>query len=238
MIPHKTHRLATGIRSTLGSMAVGAAGLALSAAAMAVDPYAKSDDSWISISGKVVAAQDDRFALDFGEGVISVEMDDWDWYQEGRALLEGQEVIVYGRIDDDLYEIRSIEAASVHVDSLNSTFFASPVDEEDITNIYVGSYFAFPRTEGQEVSVTGMVKDIEGREFTLDTGVREMRIDTIGLGYNPLDDEGYQQIDAGDFVSVSGELDLDFFEQREIRADRVLTLSPESRTRPAPGTMH
>ncbi|WP_237066361.1 hypothetical protein [Microbulbifer guangxiensis] len=238
MIPHETHNLAKSIRTALGGMAVGAAGLVLSSAAVAEDPYDKADDSWISVTGTVVSAQADRFALDFGEGVITVEMDDWDWYQEGQALLDGQEVIVYGRIDDDLYEIRSIEAASVHVDSLNSTFFASALDEEDINNIYVGSYFAFPRTEGQEVSLTGRVKAIEGREFTLDTGVREMRIDTIGLGYNPLDDEGYQQIDAGDFVSVSGELDLGFFEENEIRADRVLTLSPEIRRKPVSRVTH
>ncbi|SDJ87640.1 hypothetical protein [Microbulbifer yueqingensis] len=229
MIPHEKQRLTRAIGTTLGGIAAGAAGLVLSLPALAADPYKKPDDSWISIAGEVVTAEDDRFSLDFGDGVIVVEMDDWDWYQEGRALLPGQEVIVHGRVDDDLYELRTIEASSVHVDSLNSTFFASALDEEDIPRIYVGSYFSFPLVEGREMSLTGMVTDIDGREFTLDTGVREMRVDTVGMGYNPLDDEGYQQVDAGDFVSVSGELDLGFFEENEIRAGRILSLAPEER---------
>ncbi|WP_237055103.1 hypothetical protein [Microbulbifer sediminum] len=229
MIPHKTQRLTSAIGTTLGGIAAGAAGLVLSMPALAADPYKKPDDSWISIAGEVVNVEDDRFSLDFGDGAVVVEMDDWDWYPEGRALLPGQEVIVHGRVDDDLYELRTIEASSVHVDSLNSTFFASALDEEDIPSVYVGSYFSFPLVEGREMSLTGIVKDVDGREFTLDTGVREMRVDTVGMGYDPLDDEGFQRIDAGDFVSVSGEFDLGFFEENEIRADRVLSLSPEER---------
>lgn len=61
--------------------------------------------------------------------LITVEMDDWDWYAEGAALSEGDRVTVYGFIDDDFYELRSIEASSVYVDDFNTFFYASGLDE-------------------------------------------------------------------------------------------------------------
>ncbi len=42
-------------------------------------------------------------------------MDDWDDDADAYALLEGDEVTVSGRIDDNLYEIRTIEASRVYV---------------------------------------------------------------------------------------------------------------------------
>jgi len=75
------------------------------------------------------------------------------------------------------------------------------------------------------MSLSGTVESVSGREFILDTGTGEIQVDTISLGYNPLDEVGYQQVDVGDRVSVTGELDRDFFERKEILADTVVTLS-------------
>lgn len=46
----------------------------------AQDPYARADDAWISISGTVALPTASAFMLDYGDGVITVEMDDWDTY--------------------------------------------------------------------------------------------------------------------------------------------------------------
>lgn len=43
-------------------------------------------------------------------------MDDFDFYHEGNALLHDDQVVVYGNIDDDLFEKRSIESSSVYVE--------------------------------------------------------------------------------------------------------------------------
>ncbi|MDX1562738.1 MAG: hypothetical protein R3305_07410 [Gammaproteobacteria bacterium] len=45
------------------------------------------------------------------------------------------------------------------------------------------------------------------------------------LGHSPLDDAGYQKIETGDRVSVTGRFDRDFIEGREFEADSVITLS-------------
>ncbi|MGM0425831.1 MAG: hypothetical protein ACQEQ7_01185 [Thermodesulfobacteriota bacterium] len=74
--------------------------------------------------------QEDSFTLDYGEGTVLVEMDDWDWYDEEGTVLEGDKVTVYGKIDDDLYEATSIEASSVYVENLGTYFYASSADEE------------------------------------------------------------------------------------------------------------
>lgn len=196
---------------------VSAMTLALTSTAMAKDPYMAENNSWISLDGTVVSSGGASFELDYGTGIVTVEMDGWDWYGKASALLEGDKVTVYGRVDDDLYEVASIEASSVYVKNLNTYFYANDLDEEDVilpTRI----------TSATGLQVQGTITDIIGREFTLDTGAKKVKVDTIEMGYNPLDDKGFQQLDKGDFVQVTGHLDVDFFEKAEIMADSVTTL--------------
>jgi uncharacterized protein YdeI (BOF family) len=184
-----------------------------------VQPYSKPDNSFISINGTVQSAKADSFVLDYGDGIITVEMDDWDWYREGYKLLNGDNVTVYGRIDDDLFEVAKIEASSVYVKGLNSFFFANDADEEDFA--YVN--FVAPMT----AAINGEVQEINGREFTVDTGTGALSVDTSSMPYNPLDKEGYQRVEKGDRVSVVGALNPGFFSEREIEADAVMTLSKD-----------
>lgn len=182
-----------------------------------VDPYAKPSNSFITINGTVKSAGPDSFLLDYGKGLITVEMDDWDWYPEGYKVLGGDNVTVYGRIDDDLFEITTIEASSVYVKGLNSFFFANDTDEEDV------AYVNFIPTT--TAAIQGEVTSIDGREFTVSTGNGVVTVDTATMPYNPLDKEGYQQVKVGHRVSVVGGLNPGFFSEREIEADAVMTLS-------------
>lgn len=180
----------------------------------------KSDDSFVSISGVVASAATDSFQLDYGEGLITVEMDDWDWYPEAAALLDGDNVTVYGVIDDDMMETKSIEATSVFVKGLNTYFYASGSDEEDVI------YNAITQPMLKAVlDVTGTVKSINGREFTIDVGTRDLTVDTSSMTYNPLDKEGFQVIEVDDRVKVTGNMDYALFEANEIDATGVITLA-------------
>lgn len=183
-----------------------------------VDPYAKPDNSFITINGTVKSAGPDSFMLDYGEGLVTVEMDDWDWYPDGYKVLGGDNVTVYGRVDDDMFEITTIEASSVYVKGLNSFFFANDADEEDV------AYVSFVPTT-TTASIQGDVTSIVGREFTVSTGTGVVTVDTATMPYNPLDNEGYQRVKVGDRVSVVGGLTPGFFSAREIEADAVMTLS-------------
>jgi hypothetical protein len=120
-------------------------------------------------------------------------------------------------VDDDFFETTTIEASSVYVEDLDTYFYASGADEEEVMTTVTTFY-------DYDFEVTGKVTSVQGREFTIDTGDRTMSIDTVDMAYNPLDDQGYQQIEEGDRVTVFGDMDLSLFDEREISAETIVTL--------------
>ncbi len=121
-------------------------------------------------------------------------------------------------IDDDFYELATIEASSVYVENINTSFYARAVDEEDRvvsvnTPLVISSY-----------TVHGTVSDTDDDSFTLDTGRRELTVDTEDMLYDPLDDAGYQKVEEGDIVSVNGYLDGGLFADQEVDARFITTL--------------
>jgi uncharacterized protein YdeI (BOF family) len=196
--------------------------LALSGALAAQpDPHSVPDESWISLSGTVTSVTPDAFRLDYGDGMITVEMDDWDAFGDAFPLVDGDKVTVYGDVDENLYAEDTIEAASVYVEDLNSFFYASAADEEELgvwaldTAVTVGN-----------VDYVGTVETVDSGadSFTIDTGRQELTVEVDSLLYDPLDDEGFQKIESGDVVSVEGVLDADFFTNNDLVADRIVTL--------------
>ncbi len=187
--------------------------------AAAINPYALEDESWISINGEVVTVTADAFELDYGDGQITVEMDDGDRDADGYKLMQGDEVRVSGMIDDDFYNLTTIEASSVYVKNIDTYFYASAMDEEDIGYSIISPSVTDTVVQGTITSV-----DVNGEQFTLDSGLQELTVEVDELTYNPLDDEGLQQLDVGDRVSVQGSIDHDFFEGRVFEANYVTTL--------------
>lgn len=212
-------------RTRLAACVVGAAIAALTAAAaLAQDrsPYTLADGSWITISGTVDSVRPDSFTLDYGDGTVIVEMDDGDRDADAYQLLRGDMVSVAGRVDDDLYELTSIEASSVFVENIGTTFLSSSVDEESAD--FWTAAVAVP-TDISKTTVYGTVTDVDEEEFLIDAGLRELRVDVDDMAYNPLDDEGYQKIRVGDRVRVTGDIDRSLFEGRELEADTIVKLS-------------
>jgi len=186
------------------------------------NPYALADESWISISGEVQFLQPDSFTLDYGDGSVIVEMDDGDRDADAYKLIEGDNVNVLGVIDRDLFELTSIEASSVFVEKLDTYFYSSAVDEEDIPLLMA-------TIEEKPASfVQGKVTDVDNTEFSISFGLNEIRVDVDDMLYNPLDDEGYQKVEVGDVVRVKGELDTDFLQGREFEAERITTIRKAS----------
>lgn len=217
----KRSLLSLSIASTL--VATPVAALAADAGAENESPYLAPDGSWITLSGKVTSTTADTFMLDYGKGLVTVEMDDWDWFEESGEVLPGDNVTVYGEVDDDTFEGAKLEASSVYVESLGTYFYASAADEESFNDLDVA-----PTIDVGQMIVTGTVKSVTGSEFTIDSGVQEMTVDTALMPYDPMDDEGFQQIEVGDLVSVTGDVEDDTFETSEILADTVVTLEDDS----------
>jgi len=206
----------------LGAGNAAAAPAALAPTDAAARLAAATDRNWINLSGTVVSASPSAFVLDYGPGTVTVEMDDWDWYQEGKALVPGDEVVVTGKVDDDLYQFKRIEASSVYAKNLNTYFYASGADEELLAEntVYVASLPTYSDT-------TGLVTAIEGREFTVGAGVGAVRVDTSQLKDNPLDGEGRQRVKVGDRVYAWGDLDIEPRERVELLAKGVVSLTKD-----------
>jgi uncharacterized protein YdeI (BOF family) len=211
-IAHKRGWTATVAATSLGLLLSGGQ-------VMSATPKNKPDGSFITISGTVVHTEPDAFRLDYGDGVITVEMDDFDEYPEGHAMMLNDQVEVHGVIDNDSFERKTIEASSVYVENLSTHFYASAADEEDFATWTAST----PISLG-EAKLTGTVTTKDGRDFTLDTGSRQVRVDTSSMIYNPLDDKGFLQVDIGDRVKVSGDVDHALFDAHEISADWIVEL--------------
>ena len=199
--------------------------LTASAAADEPNPYLKADDTWISISGTVDRVSPDSFLLDFGDGTVRVEMDDGDRDADAYKLLKGDKVTVSGRIDDDFFETTKIEASSVFVENLGTTFYASAVDEESYEGMDPS---AIPPIVVSRTVVRGTVSKVNDDGFVIDTGSRLLRVDVGEMSFNPLDDQGYLKIDEGDRVKVIGRMDMNLFQGRELEADTIVELYTEA----------
>lgn len=183
----------------------------------------KSDGSWVSLKGSVVAREDNSLLLDYGENTITVELDDWEQSQEAARVLAGAQVTVYGEVDDDFYENRTIEAQSIYIEQTNTVLSGpSPHDDEGKQNEHPYTYYAGPSEHDMEV--TGFVTSINGRTFTIDTGERKLKVNTAMMADNPMDETGFQQIKEGDWVRASGDVGMNTFEDREIMAESVVSL--------------
>jgi hypothetical protein len=148
-------------------------------------------------------------------------MSGFDWYAEGYGLLKEDHVTVHGRIDATKDKPRSIVADSLYASKLNTFFYSeSSGDKDSLPYIVITSQpVVFPYME-----LRGTVEKVNDREFTLNTGAQSVVVDTKSLDYNPMDDEGYQVIRVGDFLSVTGKYDKGVFEKDEIAAERIITL--------------
>lgn len=178
------------------------------------------NNSYVSLTGTIIEAGPDNFLLDYGEGTFLVEMDDFDDLYEGYTLKKGDEVVVYGFVDDDLYERRSLEAGSVYVRSLDTQFYASSIDEEDFPQ----SSPDWSRMTLPEVALTGHVASIAGDSMTLSTSQLEVQVDLSTLDQNLIDRVGHQRLSVGDQVHVIGLLSEGPLGTTEIDAESITTL--------------
>lgn len=187
--------------------------------AMEKNPYAEANHTWIILDGTVQDVTADAFTLDYGDGLVTVEFDDGDRDADAYKLVTGDKVRVSGVIDDDLWETTSIEAASVYVENLDTYFYASSVDEEDVYLVYDSPVIA------ASTVLDGMVTEVNDDTFEIHTGTRTIEVHVGNMPYNPIDAVGYQRIDVGDRVSVRGEMDSEFWDvDPEIEAVSVTTL--------------
>ena len=214
------------VNRTIGSIAlIGALSFGGTATADEPNPYLLPDDTWITISGTVDTVRPDSFTLDYGDGAVIVEFDDGDRDADAYKFIDGDKVTVSGKIDDSLFEATTIEASSVFVESINTTFFASPVDEEaSRTLVTAVSIPVVPSA----TTLQGTVTKVKDDKFQVDTGNQKVMVSVEDMIFNPLDDQGFLKIRKGDRVKVHAEMEKGFFEDRELHATGIIKMSRET----------
>jgi uncharacterized protein YdeI (BOF family) len=186
----------------------------------AADPRTEEDGSWIVLSGEVEAAESpDGFVMAYSGGTIKVEMDNWNKFEYPGKVKKGDRVEVYGRVDNDTYETATVEARSVFVENLGIHFYGSAADEEALAGVDLSPRVPVVK---DEVSVTGRVKSIDDRMFTIDTGNRQLTVDTSKMDYNPMKRPGLRSLEASDRVTATGQLTSGVFDLQKLTADSVV----------------
>lgn len=197
-------------------------------AAYAQEAETAPDDSWVSISGEVETAGLDQFVLDYGEGLITVVMDRYDWDADAAPLTRGDDVTVYGVVDDDFWEVREIEASSVYNSDTGSIHYAAVTEDDAWDWGWTGFTYAYdPDWDDSAITVTGTVvmEEAEGAEFFLNLGYHTIEVDTAEMAVDPLDEDGFFDVDAGDTVMVTGTIDNDLFDNAELSAETIVVLN-------------
>lgn len=182
--------------------------------------YMEPDDTFITLSGTIESVGPDRFELDYGQGSITVEMDDGDRDADSYDMLKGDNVSVSGYMDTDFYDETTLDASSVYVEDIDTYFFAADVDEQDRS--YTLDYET--PMDFASTSLQGVVSEVGTDDFTINTGDLSITIEVDAMSHDPLDDEGYQQLKEGDIVSVEGHVDMDLFDNHTFEAESVTTL--------------
>lgn len=186
----------------------------------------KTNGEFVTLTGKVSDVKADSFSLTNNGNKILVEMDDYSsWVSDGFKLVNGDQVVVTGKVDKDFLEKKKVEAGSVYVKNINTYFFANSDDEEDYLTIPATYSLVGTLPEGAQIDLQGKITSVQGREFTVDTGIRKIVVDTQSLTYNPMDQKGFTKLSIGDRVKVSGRVEDNLFETKEVAASYVSELS-------------
>lgn len=188
-------------------------------ASFAQDPREREEGTRISIDGTVDSVTPGGFLLNYGDGTIKVEMDDPNEVADAYNLIAGDTVTVYGRIEDDTFDTATINASSVFIEGIGTFFYGEDesLDETGFLNYR-------PPEKELDTVLNGFVSSVSKDTFTLDTGARELLVETAEMPNDPLDDIGYQKLEVGDRVTVTGDMDTDFIEGRVLEAETVITL--------------
>ena len=193
-------------------------------AQLRADPRAQQNATWISLNGTVESVEQDRFRVNYGAGSINVAIDDQARDAEAYELAAGDKVIVNGVVDQNLMRSQQVEATSVFIEKINTTFYKNP------SQPYTWALISTPIEEGK-ATLEGIVTNAQENQFSIGTGTQQIAVNVAELENNPLDQEGYQKIQDGDRVRVSGALQGDLASSPELTADSVVSLKKQDQAR-------
>lgn len=207
-------------RSLACSSVIALVAVATATGAAAEQANTPERHSWISLSGSVQEVRPNAFTLDYGGGLITVETGDRSQGAKAYGLVEGDRVTVTGVIDDAFFEATTIDAGSLYVERL-ATYFSGSTGRRDVGFVSI----ATPVVPGNTL-LQGTVAEITGeREFVVQADTRRVTVETHVLAADPLGDDGRMDLEVGDIVRVTGDIDYNFVERRELVASSITKIA-------------
>ncbi len=179
---------------------------------LVTDPEEKEDGSWVGVRGNVVEVSEGRFTLDHGDGRIPVILEGKNIGEEEPTFIDGEQVVVYGLVDDGFFKGTRINARAVFVESQSRYTYLT-----DGFNTFV--QIAIPGFTSGSV-VQGHVTDVADGHITIDDGDDSIRIDTSSLQEDPAA-EGEKAVGEGDLISAIGNMDRNFWTGRILKAQSL-----------------
>lgn len=197
--------------------------ICFAAFAFCLNTYAKDikkyhDSADITIRGTVekIHAEEEQFLLNTRFGNILVELDDYDEVAEIDWLKVGDNVVVFGNMDEAGFEEKSIDAKAVYVPVLGLYLVASDEDENlRLKNI-------LKQGNDDSVSLNGTVMKIEDELIMLKTKYGALSVSTKEMDAKPTQSQQDQSISVGDRIYVEGRVTNDFFNRSEVVADTIV----------------
>ena len=197
------------------------------------ESYEEGKYGYVTLSGTISKVLDnDRFLLDYKNGVTQVDCDDALHEllkKAGHRIKAGDKVTVTGKIDDHWFTKREILISSIlHVtDDYVVLFKRRGTGVGDAVPAIVGVVKPALFLEG-EVALTGIVSRVSyGGKFTL-----RYQDGTIEVDASHIRIPGSSQIVPGDIVTVYGKIDNSFFNNRAIDAETIEKIGVYSRNLP------
>lgn len=185
-------------------------------------PLKKSDGTWVTLSGEVTKVSADVFTMDYGDGEVLVEVDDGDFDNDAYKFLDGDKVTVTGKVDKNFFTSNTLEAQSIYVEGLNTTFISSAADEEEADRYITVAYMPADLTE---MTLVGDVTAVKENSFEIKVAGQNITVSTDDLGFDPMDDEGYLKIADGDRIKVVANVEPEFFGDYALEAETIIKMN-------------
>lgn len=188
------------------------------------------NDAYVTISGTVASIEeDDEFVLNHKGGQIEVDTNDaWrnlfkrDAANAAKALTVGDRVTVTGRIDDDWFGDRELDAYSLRHERGGQVFNYEPTKR-----VEGAPDMNMAETQDDRVTLTGTITEVVNnnryrmRFSSQSAATNTQQAATIEIDTTGITGGKDQRFNVGDRVTVVGELDDTFFRGREINVDTI-----------------
>ncbi len=195
------------------------------------DSYVEGKYGYVTLSGTVSKILDnDRFMLDYGNGVTQIDCDDalHDLLKRSpRKIKTGDKVTVSGKIDNNWFTKREILVSTIiHITDDYTLLYKRPeaAAGEKVPAVIIGVAKPSLFLDGQ-VALTGIVSGVANEEsFTLryENGTIQVNASGIKIPDN-------NRIARGNVVTVYGKIDNSFFKDRTITAETIEKIGLYSR---------